>query len=296
MRERPMGSLSQAARVRHQLSRPPLKVVAITSGKGGVGKTTIAANIAVALAAQQQNTLLLDADLSLANVDVLLGLQPRFNLAHVISGETDLDSAILRGPAGVRVIPASSGNVSMIDLPMKSQASIVQAFSGLADQPDILLVDTAAGLSDSVARFVQAAQEAVVVVCDEPSSITDAYALIKILSRHYGVTHFQIVTNQSTNLVDGRDLFNKIRRVADMYLDVVLRHLGDVPADLMLKQAVQEQRAVVHAYPRSSSAQALTQIARKFSNAPATRHSTGGIEFFFERLLGGGEYSQEVNA
>lgn len=291
-----MGSLSQAAEVRHKLSRPPLRVVAITSGKGGVGKTTIAANIAVALAAQQQNTLLLDADLSLANVDVLLGLQPRFNLAHVINGETDLDGAILRGPAGLRVIPASSGNVSMIDLPMKSQASIVQAFAGLADQPDILLVDTAAGLSDSVARFVQAAQEAVVVVCDEPSSITDAYALIKILSRHYGVTHFQIVTNQSTNLVEGRDLFNKIRRVADMYLDVVLRHLGDVPADVMLKQAVQEQRAVVHAYPRSCSAQALTQIARKFSNAPAARHNTGGIEFFFERLLGGGECNQEVNA
>ena len=280
-----MASLSQAAGVRQRMNHSALKVIAVTSGKGGVGKTNVAANIAVAMSAQQHNTLLLDADLSLANVDVLLGLQPRFNLAHVVNGEADLDSTILQGPAGVRVVPASSGNFSMVDLPVEAQASLVQAFSGLANQPDVLLIDTAAGISASVARFVQAAQEAIVVVCDEPSSITDAYALIKIFSRHYGITHFQLVTNQSRSSSCGRALFNKIRRVTDSYLDVVLRHLGDIPADDLLRRAVQEQRAVVDAYPLSSAAQAFKRIARSLSDAPAVRHRAGGIEFFFERLL-----------
>ncbi|MBT8099917.1 MAG: MinD/ParA family protein, partial [Gammaproteobacteria bacterium] len=221
------------------------------------------------------------------NVDVMLGLQPRFNLAHVASGETDLDSTILTGPAGVRVIPASSGDVSMMDLPQVKQASIISAFSGLADQPDILLVDTAAGLSESVARFVQAAQEAIVVICDEPASITDSYALIKVLSRRYGVSHFEVITNQTRNRADGRALFDKIRRVSDRYLDTVLRHLGDIPDDTLLRRSIQQQQAVVDAYPRSESARAFRRIACRIADWPAMRNRVGGIEFFFERIMQG---------
>ena len=280
-----MRNQRQAVGIASRLGRSPLNVIAVTSGKGGVGKTAVAANLAVALASEQCNTMLLDADLGLANVDVMLGLQPRFNLAHVVSGETDLDSTILHGPAGLRIVPAASGNYSVIDLPSTAQASIIQAFSGLADQPDVLLVDTAAGISDSVARFVQASQQAVVVVCDEPSSITDAYALIKVLSRHYDVSHFHIITNQTPRSGDGPALFNKIRRVTDRYLDVVLRHLGSVPSDAILRQAIQQQRAVVSAYPRSPSSRAFRAIARKLMAASPSSYRTGGIEFFFERLL-----------
>ena len=275
---------SQQANVERALSRKPVKVIAVTSGKGGVGKTNVAANLAVALGQQCRNVMLLDADLSLANVDVLLGLQPRFNLSHVLSGDVDLAATIMHGPAGIRIVPATSGNHAMTDLSPASQAAIVNAFSDLADQPEVLVVDTAPGIAPAVARFVQASQQAVVVLCDEPASITDAYALIKVFSRHYGVTHFQIVTNQTRNANEGHRLFDKIRRVTDSYLDVVLRHLGDIPEDRMLRRAVQEQRAVVEAYPASGSGRALRQIARKIDELRAT--SAGGhIEFFFEQLL-----------
>lgn len=275
---------SQQAFVERALLREPVNVIAVTSGKGGVGKTNVAANLAVALGQRKRNVMLLDADLSLANVDVLLGLQPRFNLSHVVSGDVDLASTIMHGPAGVRIVPATSGDYAMTELAPALQAAIIHAFSELVDQPEILIVDTAAGISPAVARFVQASQQAVVVVCDEPASITDAYALIKVFSRHYGVSHFQVVTNQTGTAAEGHRLFDKIRRVSDSYLDVVLRHLGNIPCDRMLRRAVQEQRAVVDAYPNSSSGEALRQIAERLEQSRG-RSASGTLEFFLERLL-----------
>lgn len=280
-----MHNNSQAATIRRYKDRSPARVIAVSSGKGGVGKSNVATNVAVALAAGDKNVMLLDADLSLANIDVLLGLQPRFNLSHVVSGDVDLESTIIDGPRGVRIVPASSGNFAMTDLPAASQAAIIQAFGDLAIQPEILVVDTASGISQGVARFVQAAQEAIIVVCNEPSSITDAYALIKVFSRNYGISHFQIVTNQTRDANEGRELFSKLVRVTDMYLDVVLRQLGNVPHDDYLKRAVQEQRAVVDAYPKSCAGQAFRQIAQKLLLTRNSRSASGNIQFFFERLL-----------
>lgn len=276
---------NQVKQLESALAQTPARVIAVTSGKGGVGKTNVAANLAVALANTRRNVILLDADLGLANVDVLLGLQPRFNLSHVISGEADIDSTIVEGPCGVRIVPASSGNLSMIDLPSTSQAAIVQSFSEMAMQPEILIIDTAAGISDSVARFTQAAHHAVVVVCDEPSSITDAYALIKVFSREYGISHFHVVTNMTRNAADGQQLFTKLNKVSGQFLDVVLRHTGSIPQDGYLKRAVQEQRAVVAAYPRSWSAKAFRQLAETVKRLPVSPNAKGTIGFFFERLL-----------
>lgn len=275
--------------VRQEPVRPPMQhgavqVIAVTSGKGGVGKTNVATNLAVALGKLRRNVMLLDADLSLANIDVLLGLQPKFNLAHVVSGDTDLDGTVMQGPANIRIVPAASGDFGMTDLAPAAQAAIVHAFAALADQPDCLVIDTAAGISPTVARFMQASQQAVVVVRDEPASITDAYALIKVFSRHYGISHFHVVTNQTRSVRDGHRLFDKIRRVTDRYLDVVLRHLGNVPDDALLRRAVQEQRAVVDAYPGCDASQSLMQIAARVDRMPAGR-SNGNIGFFFERLL-----------
>lgn len=286
-----MLNYSQAASIRRYKERNATKVIAVTSGKGGVGKTNVAANIAVALASENRNVMLLDADLSLANIDVLLGLQPRFNLSHVVSGDTDLESTIISGPKGIRIVPASSGNFSMMDLPVVSQAAIIQAFGDLAVVPEILVVDTASGISASVARFVQAAQEAVIVVCNEPASITDAYALMKVFSRNYGISRFQIVTNQTCGAHEGRELFSKLGRVTDQYLDVVLRHLGDVPHDGYLRKAVQEQKAVVDAYPRSNAGKAFDQIAQKLLMLPEPGNASGNIQFFFEQLLGADQLS-----
>jgi len=280
-----MSSNSQQANRTRFMKQPPVKVLAVCSGKGGVGKTNVACNVAVALGSRGRNTCLLDADLSLANVDVLLGLQPRFNLSHVVNGEADLQSTILRGPGDIRIVPASSGNFSMTDLPTAAQAGIVQAFSELGNQPEVMVVDTSAGISSKVARFVQAGQHAVVVVCDEPAALTDAYALIKVFSQHYGISRFQIVTNQSRRSRDGRALFRKLSRVTDTYLDVLLHHLGDIPRDDYLVRAVQEQRAVVDAYPKSTSGSAFMQLAARVDALPAARGASGAIEFFLERLL-----------
>ena len=267
------------------MKRKPVKVLSVCSGKGGVGKTNVACNVAIALGNRGRNTFLLDADLSLANVDVLLGLQPRFNLSHVVNGEADLQSTVLRGPGNIRIVPASSGNFCMTELPASGQAGIIQAFSELGSQPDVMVVDTAAGISPKVARFVQAGQHPVVVVCDEPAALTDAYALIKVFSQNYGISRFHIVTNQSRRRRDGRELFRKLSRVTDTYLDVVLRHLGDVPRDDYLVKAVQEQRAVVDVYPKSVSGTAFRELAARIDALPAARKASGGIEFFLERLL-----------
>ncbi|MGB5719600.1 MAG: MinD/ParA family protein [Woeseiaceae bacterium] len=280
-----MSNNSQQANLTRFMKQRAVKVLSVCSGKGGVGKTNVACNVAVALGSRGRNICLLDADLSLANVDVLLGLQPRFNLSHVLNGEADLQSTILRGPGNIRIIPASSGNFSMTDLAPAAQAGIIQAFSELDDQPEIMVVDTSAGISSKVARFVQAGQHPIVVVCDEPAALTDAYALIKVFSQHYGISRFQIVTNQSRRARNGRELFKKLSRVTDTYLEVVLHHLGDIPRDDYLVKAVQEQRAVVDAYPKSASGTAFLELASSIDALPAARGASGGIEFFLERLL-----------
>ena len=157
--------------------------------------------------------MVLDADLGLANVDVLLGLRARFNLEHVIDGECALEDVIVTAASGLQVVPASSGNFAMANLNRSAQAGLINAFSHLFEPLDVLLIDTAAGLSESVMTFTQAAQRVVVIVCDEPASLTDAYALIKVLSQNYGVPGFNVVTNQSRNAAAGRKLFAKLQKV-----------------------------------------------------------------------------------
>ena len=280
-----MDNSSQARQLREAITPQPTKVIAVTSGKGGVGKTNVSANLSVALAARGRDVMLMDADLSLANVDVLLGLQPMYNLAHLIRGEAELEQAIVTGPAGIRIVPASSGDRTMADLPQAAQASIISAFSQLQRQPDVLVIDTAAGLAENVARFTQASQHVLVVVCDEPASITDAYALIKVLSRDYGIRRFHVLSNMSRSRVDGRELFDKLLRVTDRFLDVVLTHAGTIPSDGYLKKAVQEQRAVVDAYPDSWSAKAFGQLAETVDAWKYRQEASGGLKFFFERLI-----------
>jgi flagellar biosynthesis protein FlhG len=263
----------------------PVQVVGITSGKGGVGKTNISVNLAVALANQGRQVMLLDADLGLANIDVLLGLQPAYNLAHVINGESSLEEVIITGPAGIKIIPAASGVQAMARLSPAEHAGLINAFSEISTTLDVLLIDTAAGIADSVISFTRAAQEVLVVVCDEPASITNAYALIKVLNKEHHLQRFHILANMAHTAEEGRRLYDKLTKTTDRFLDVTLNFLGVVPHDDYLRKAVKQQSAVVDCYPRSKSAMAFMHLARQTAHWPARREPGGHLEFFVERLV-----------
>lgn len=275
----------QAAGLRHMTQPKPIRVIAVTSGKGGVGKTNVSVNLGVAMAEEGKRVMLLDADLGLANVDVMLGLHPAFDLSHVVFGERTLEEVIVEGPSGMSVVPASSGTKAMAELSPMQHAGVVRAFSELSHQLDVLIVDTAAGIADSVVSFSRAAQEVIVVVCDEPASITDAYALIKLLSREYGIERFRILANMAHSAQEGRDLFNKIQRVTERYLDITLDFMGAVPYDDYLRKAVKRQKAVVEAYPRSRASMAFKTLAQKADKWPIPTGAAGHLEFFVERLI-----------
>jgi len=278
-------SSDQAAGLRRMFNPRPVNVIAVTSGKGGVGKSSISVNLSVGLAQAGHDVMLLDADLGLANVDVLLNLSAQHNLSHVLDGSCELQDIILDGPAGVKVIPASSGTQHMAELSPEENAGIIRAFSELSTPVDTLIVDTAAGLSDSVISFTRAAREVIVVVCDEPASITDAYATIKVLSRDYGLERFHVVANQAESAQHGRQLYNKLLRVTDRFLDVTLAFLGVVPFDGYMQRAVRRQRVVIEAYPRSRAALAFRKLVQKIDKWPPPAGAQGHLEFFVERLI-----------
>jgi len=288
--------VDQAAGLRRMAQPNPVRVIAITSGKGGVGKTNVSVNLAVALSDAGKRVMLLDADLGLANVDVLLGLKPDSNLSHVIDGKRTLEEVIVKGPSDILVVPAASGVKRLAELSVMENAGLIRAFSELNHDVDTLIIDTAAGINESVTSFSRAAQEVVVVVCDEPASITDAYALIKVLNTEYGIQHFRVLANQAHSAQEGRELFNKISRVTDRYLDVTLEFMGVVPYDDYLRKAVRKQRAVVQAFPRSRSATAFKNLAQKTDKWPVPSAAGGHLEFFVERLIQSHNAHMEIEA
>lgn len=264
-----------------------VRVVAVTGGKGGVGKTNVSINLSIALAQLKQRVLLLDADFGLANIDVLLGLKPERNLEDVYAGNCDLAQVIIGGPQNIRIIPASSGTQSMVQLSHQQHAGLIHAFSDMADDIDVLVIDTAAGISDSVINFIRASQEVLVVVCDEPSSITDAYALIKLLNRDYGVNAFRVLANQTRSDKEGQALYQRLVGTTDRFLDVMLRYEGAIPFDESVRKAVRKQRALMDAYPKSDAAKAFNQLATQLLKWPVSSAPGGHLEFFLEQLVEG---------
>ncbi len=266
----------------------PVQVIAVTSGKGGVGKTSTSVNLAISMAMDGRRVMLLDGDLGLANIDVMLGLQPQRNLSHVLDGSCALEDTIIPGPAGVMVVPASSGKRNMAELAPAEHAGLVRAFSELRRPLDTLIVDTAAGIADSVITFSQASQEIIVVVTNDPQSLTDAYALIKVLSRDHGVRRFHVLSNMTHTPAEAREIFENLRRVSERFLNVTLIDIGTVPSDEWLRRAVRRQRAVVEAYPSAHSARAYRDLARRVAGWTMPDGARGNLEFFVERLIHGG--------
>ena len=241
--------IDQASGLRRMQDPQPIKVIAVSGGKGGVGKTNVSLNTAISLAKLGKRVLVLDADLGLANVDVMLGLRVQRNLSHVLSGECELDDIIIKGPAGINIIPATSGTQSMVDLTPAEHAGLIRAFSDMQTQFDILIVDTAAGISDMVLSFCRASQDVLLVVCDEPTSITDCYALMKLLSRDHGLFKFKVVANMVRSAKEGQQLFSKLSKVTDRFLDVALDLVAVIPYDENIRKSVRKQQAIVEAFP-----------------------------------------------
>ncbi|QNK02565.1 P-loop NTPase [Dyella telluris] len=237
------------------------RAIAVAGGKGGVGKTTVSVNLGMALAMQGHKVILLDADMSLANIDVLLGLSPTRHIGHLLDGSCTIEDLLMPAPHGLKVVPAGSGTRRLAQLGSGEHAAVIRAFDDLVSPPDYLVVDTAAGLSDNVAMFAAAADDVVVVVCDEPASLTDAYALLKVLSRDFGVRRFRMVANMVRNMGEAKQLHQKLARVCDRFLDVALDFMGHVPHDERLKQAIRRQSAVVDLWPSSRSGLAFKQLA-----------------------------------
>ncbi|HET9391474.1 MAG TPA: MinD/ParA family protein [Steroidobacteraceae bacterium] len=263
----------------------PVRVIAVTGGKGGVGKTSVSVNLATALAASGKRVVLLDGDLGLANADVFLGLSPRYTLAHVISGERTLDEVLIAAPQGFHVVPAASGAADMANMSEAGHLGLVQAFSSLAAKVDVLIVDTAAGIAHSVLQFSQASQHVLVVVCDEPASLTDAYALVKVLSRNHGVQRFRVLANQVRIPGAGAELFRRFELVTARFLEVVLEFAGEIPEDEYLRRSVREQRPVFEAYPSCPASRAFKKLAARADTWPVPSGPRGNIEFFVERLV-----------
>ncbi|KKL01162.1 MinD/ParA family protein [Rheinheimera mesophila] len=272
-------------RMKQQQQQQIVKVIAVTGGKGGVGKTNVTLNLAMSMSQLGKKVLVLDADLGLANCDVMLGLRVQKNLFHVLSGEAELDDILIDGPFGIKIVPATSGTQSMTELKPVEHAGLIRAFSEMRTRFDILLVDTAAGISDMVLSFSRASQDVLVVVCDEPSSITDAYALMKILSREHGVQRFKIVANMVRSLKEGQELFAKLSRVTDRFLDVSLELVATIPFDENVRKAARKQKAFVDAFPKTPASLAIRTLATRAIQWPVPPVASGHLEFFLEQLV-----------
>lgn len=275
----------QAAGLRHSMKPQPVQVMAVTSGKGGVGKTNVSVNLAVAMARAGHQVMLMDADLGLANADMLFDVRTKYNLAHVLSGERTLEEVLVETESGVRLVPADSGNQDLSMLGTAESAGFIRAFSELSFPLDRMIIDTSAGITDSVVSFIKASHHVIIVVCDEPASITDAYAMIKVLSQNHGLDHFQVLANMTRSTQHGHDLFGKLSKVTDRFLDVTLTFLGAIPFDEYLQKAVQKRKPVVECFPRSRSSQAFQKIVQKTDRWPIPEVAGGHLQFFVERLI-----------
>lgn len=263
----------------------PVKAIAVSAGKGGVGKSNISINLAIALAQNKKKILLLDADLSLANVDIMLGLGSGYNLSHVLSGVRTLSDIMLEGPEGIKVIPSATGTDYMTQLSPTQHAGIVDAFNELTDDFDYLIIDTCAGISDAALSFIRSSQEVILVACDEPASITDAYAMIKILSHRFHWNRFHILANMARNIKEGEEVYRRLDQATEQFLDVQLEYLGAIPFDERVHDAVKKQQAVLKAYPNCKAALAFQKIAAKVLSWPSLVAPCSNTSFFLERLL-----------
>ncbi|MDB5038164.1 MAG: Site-determining protein [Bacteriovoracaceae bacterium] len=271
--------------VAHQKASRPIKVIAVTSGKGGVGKTQVVSNLALALRAKKQDVLIFDGDMGLANIDIVYNISPPYNLKHLIDGTKKIDEVLFKGPDGVMILPAASGIQELTTLSDSNKVALIDQLDQLEGKFDIVLIDTGAGISDNVMYLNSAAQSVVVVVTPEPTSITDAYALMKVMSTRYGEKNFQIITNQVKNDAEAKTIFNALLNATDQFLDSVqLWHLHSFTYDEKVRQAITRQQPMIKFDKDGPIAKGYVELANKIISLE-TNQQKGGMQFFLKQAL-----------
>ncbi len=261
-------------------------VLSVTSGKGGVGKTNLSVNLATALAGMGKRVVLVDADLGLANVDVILGLTPQKNLFHLFHEEASLRDILYPTDYGFSILPASSGMSEMLTLSTGQKLELLEAMGDLEDEIDYLIVDTGAGINDNVLYFNLASQERLVVLTPEPTSLTDAYALIKLLKLTHGVEHFKVCVNMAADQKAAREIFSCLYQACDRFLSGVSLDLaGVIPRDPAVRKAVVAQKPFLLTEPQSPISTAVNQLAKTISQWEVPQETDGNIKFFWKKLL-----------
>lgn len=265
---------------------PPVPVIAFASGKGGVGKTNVVVNLAAALTLRKKRVMVMDGDLGLANLDLFLGVRPKYTLADFFTGNKSLDEIITTSHSGIRLLPGASGVQEVTALSDEQKIAFLTELDALACDADLVLVDTGSGISDSVTYFTTAAQEIVVVVTPEPSSLTDAYALVKVLASNHHEKRFWILANNVAGADEAQRLFDTLSRTALKFLNASLDFLGWVPRDQELVRAVARSQMVVMNSRQAPSAQAFVTVADRLLQAVAHGpKAKGNVQFFFRRIL-----------
>lgn len=281
------GTYASAAMNEELSQRKVPHTVAITSGKGGVGKTLVTVNLAIQYARQGLKVLLIDADLGLANIDVVLGMtSPEYTIQDVLEGNLTLDQVAVVGPEGITVLPAASGVSGLSALSEEQKLALMDHIDHWNADFDVVLVDTGAGISDNVRFFVLAVERIMVVATPDPTSVTDAYALMKVMFMNHRVSHFDLVVNQVKDLNEAKEIYRALAQVADKFLNIVLNFVGFIPEDPMLGQSVRQQKPVSAAYPDSEASKAFKKLSTSlFRLWQEKRYEEGRMIFFWRRLL-----------
>ncbi len=260
------------------------RTITVTSGKGGVGKTSLVANIAVCLAQAGQRVIILDADLGLANIDVVFGVRPKHNLMDVVNGDMNIDEIMIQGPSGIQIIAGGSGVSELAQLDVAKTQRLFNQLRFLEDKTDFLLIDTGAGISDSVISFCQAADQIVVITTTEPTAMADAYGIIKIISNRRPDSHVSVLVNRVDDDCEGVQVHERLARVANDFLGFEVHHLGTLPQDRNMHLAVRQQTPLLLFSPMSPAAVGIRKIVSQAFHEIPESVKNDGLEGFLGRL------------
>ncbi len=267
-------------------NKPLPRVIAITSGKGGVGKTNIVGNMAVALSREGKRVAIIDADVGLANIDIIFNLRPQYNIRHVIQSEKTMKQVLVESAHGIKILPGGSGFADLTQLGEGEKLNLLSEFETLIDLADIIFVDTGAGISSNVLYFNSACDEVIVVATREPTSITDAYAMMKVMSQEYGTNYFKLIVNMVESEAEAKKVYASLSGALDKFLkNVVLEYCGHIPLDKQLQTAVQKRGLVMDSAPDSKSAKAIESIALTLEDRPPRGNSDGNLTFFMNKVF-----------